>query len=98
MSFIEGLTILAALIGILALNTGISFYLFSSLQNAFNKRIDDLRDFLRSETASTRELFKAELKPINEKLDNHITDTDKKIDSLTKKIDKLLEKKENKNH
>lgn len=78
MSFIEGLTVLGALIGILALNTGISFYLFNSLQNTFNKRIDDLK-----------ELFKAELKPINEKLDNHITDTDKKIDALQKDLTEI---------
>ena len=48
-----------------------------------NKRIDDLK-----------ELFKAELKPINQKLDNHITDTDKKIEKLDVKIQGLEKKME----
>ena len=36
-------------------------------------------------------IFRAELRPINEKLDNHITDTDTKIDALDAKVSKLLE-------
>ena len=56
--------------------------------DVLGKRIDDLK-----------ELFRAELRPINEKLDNHITDTDKKIDELRKevndKLDRLLEQKAN---
>ena len=58
--------------------------------DALGKRVDDLKD-----------LFRAELAPINEKLNNHITDTDKKIDALdteikeirkeiNEKLDKLL--------
>ena len=44
-----------------------------------NKRIDDLKELFKAE-------LKAELAPINEKLGNHITDTDKKIDILSGQI------------
>lgn len=69
------LTIIGANIATLAIFTNI----INKRIGDFNKRFDDLKD-----------LFRAELKPINEKLDNHITDTDKKINELTKKVDRLL--------
>lgn len=39
-----------------------------------------------------KDVFRAELQPINEKLNNHITETDKKIDEINKKIDILLKR------
>ena len=68
--------ILILFIGLLAF----IFHLNNSLKNDFNKRIDDLK-----------EMFRAELSPINEKLNNHITGTDKKIDALDTKIIRLEE-------
>ncbi len=45
-------------------------------------------------------MLSAKIDPINEKLDNHITDTNKKIDRLSERFDKLyhhlLKEKENK--
>ena len=35
------------------------------------------------------ELVNAQIKPINEKLGNHITETDKKIDSLIKDVQEI---------
>ena len=55
-----------------------------SLENNSNKRIDDLKELFRVE-------LKAELEPINSKLNNHITDTNKDIKALTSRVD-LIEK------
>ena len=53
-----------------------------SLENNSNKRIDDLKELFRSE-------LKAELAPINSKLNNHITDTTKDIKVLTGRVDNI---------
>ncbi len=65
---------------ILVIFSGLFIYIFSSLKSDIREFKNDLKD-----------LFRAELRPINEKLDNHITDTDKKIDALDAKITKLNE-------
>ena len=51
--------------------------------------IDNLDTKLSKEIKHTRDLLIAALKPIQEQLTNHVTDTDKKIDKLDRKIDKL---------
>ena len=72
---------------ILVILSGLFIYIFNSLKSDIRESKNDLKD-----------LFRAELRPINEKLDNHITDTDnhitdtdKKIDALDAKITKLNE-------
>ena len=50
-----------------------------------NKRIDDIKELFKAE-------LKAELSPINQKLNNHITDTDRKIDDLSKQVKEVNEK------
>ena len=48
----------------------------------FNKRIDDLRELFKAE-------LNAKLTPINQTLHNHVTDTDKKIETLQKDVSDL---------
>ena len=63
---------------------------FDGFQNHVESRFDDFQNHVESRFNDLRGLFKAELKPINDKLNNHITDTDKKIDEINKKVDKIL--------
>ena len=77
-NIIEIITILAGITGLLTLfNFGFNKRI-DDLSHTFNKRIDDLKD-----------LFKAELEPIKKDLNNHVTETDKKIDDLKKDLDNL---------
>ena len=50
-----------------------------------------LRREIRYEMENQTKLLMAEIKPIKEALTNHITDTDKRIDRLTDRFDKLYE-------
>ena len=63
--------------------------------NGINRQIDTLKELFKTQFDNTRELMEARLKPIDDKLNNHITDTDKKIDELNKKVDLILEKLSN---
>ena len=50
-----------------------------------NKRIDDLKESFNIK-------LDARIKPIEMALNNHITETDRKIDALDAKVTKILEK------
>ena len=50
----------------------------------FNNRFDDLKELFKSELARN-------LEPINQKLGNHITDTNKEIKTLRKDVNELKE-------
>ena len=54
------------------------FYLF------INTRLNDLKELFKSE-------LRSELRPINEKLDNHITDTTKEIQTIKEEIKYIKE-------
>ena len=47
---------------------------------------------LRNQTKQIKAEIKAETKPIKQALDNHVTDTNKKIEHLTNRIDKLSDR------
>ena len=73
---------------------------FDKRMDSFDKRLDDFKvsidkrfdDFNSSIENILEVKLDAKIAPINEKLGNHITDTDKKIDKLEFKIDQLLDK------
>ena len=85
-NIIEIVTILAGITGLLTLFNFSFNKRIDDLSNTFNKRIDDLSNTFNKRIDDLKELFKTELNPIKENLDNHITETDKKIDSLKEDI------------
>lgn len=67
---------------------GFIFLLINWLRSDLNKRLDDQS----KRFDDLKELFKAELKPIDEKLSNHVTDTHKEIESLNEGQKAILNK------
>ena len=78
-----------------------------SVKSELRAEIDSVKSELRTEIDSVKSELRAEIAPIKAALDNHITDTNKKIDRLSDRIDKqndqfnrlyelLLKEKQNK--
>ena len=70
------------------LYTGLLFGGFAWMLKACIKPIE--KSFDKHEK-NMKELLKAQITPIKELLDNHITDTNKKIDKLSDRFDRLYE-------
>ena len=63
---------------------------FTDFKDSINKKVDDFKESITKQMEINTKLLEAKLEPINEKLGNHITDTDKKIDEINQKLDQLL--------
>ena len=71
-------TISLAMTGILGINIAIIIGILGLFTHFINKIFDDFKGAIQSE-----------LKSIDEKLNNYITDTDKKIESLSNEIKEI---------
>ena len=72
---------------------GVAFILFffffrKELRHEIKANIEPVKSELKANIDSVKSELKAEIAPIKIALENHITDTNKKIDRLTDRIDK----------
>ena len=63
-----------------------------SVKSELKANIDSVKSELKANIDSVKSELKAEIAPIKVALDNHITDTNKKIDRLSDRIDKLSDR------